>query len=688
MAAGAPIFSSVFNWIESQYNKAYDWVSKNVSAAPLSLFSALEYQYPQGRSGAVKYYTPKDLDPDVLALFSGSQWGIDVVRYSLPDSRGDYQWFNPSADGFRPLNFDSEQAIRHILEGWSPYAGGPRMGIASVEGVTNLRLEYAGRNGAEIQVAGFNPNNTINRSHGYYPGVPAYGGDTWLEYDSGLPGSWEYFNTMHELGHVLGLKHPHDTGGRAPKMSAAHDSPEYTVMSYGGYRDRPQTFMQHDIAALQAMYGADFTENSGNTTYRWSPNAGQTFVNGYGQGATAKNKIFLTIWDGGGIDTYDFSAYSDDAVIDLAPGGTSRFSMAQLAQKSTDVYAKGNVYNAFQYKGDARSLIENVIAGSGNDRIDGNTANNTLTGGAGNDTINGAAGHDKVLGGIGNDSVRGGEGYDALYGEAGNDWIAGEGGNDYVEGGDGDDIVGGQDGNDTVYGGAGNDQVWGGGGQDTMRGGDGYDALYGEAGDDWIAGESGNDLVDGSAGNDIVGGQDGNDTVYGGAGYDQVWGGAGDDVMRGGDDYDWLYGEAGDDWIAGEAGNDYVEGNDGNDIVGGQDGNDTIGGGAGNDEMWGGAGRDLFVFNAALNSINNVDQIKDFSVAEDQIKLDRTIFSALGSTVSLAKGASANSWGPQVVYNSATGELFYDADGAGQVAQIKFAVLSAGLALTSANFIL
>ena len=99
--------------------------------------------------------------------------------------------------------------------------------------------------------------------------------------------------------------------------------------------DYPQTYMQYDIAALQAMYGADFTTNSGNTVYKWSASTGETFVNGVGQGTPLRNKIFLTIWDGGGIDTYDLSNYSGGASIDLAPGGFVKFSDAQLARRIT-----------------------------------------------------------------------------------------------------------------------------------------------------------------------------------------------------------------------------------------------------------------------------------------------------------------------------------------------------------------
>jgi serralysin len=151
----------------------------------------------------VRFAIPWTADPDVKALFSASQWSNQTITYSFPDSRGDYQWINPSADGYRPLSFDTEQAIRYALEGYSPYAGGPKMALTSVEGITNLSLNYAGRGNATLQIAGFEPGSVINRSHGYYPGVPSYGGDTWLVFKSGLPGGYGHFVALHELGHAL-----------------------------------------------------------------------------------------------------------------------------------------------------------------------------------------------------------------------------------------------------------------------------------------------------------------------------------------------------------------------------------------------------------------------------------------------------------------------------------------------------
>ena len=74
--------------------------------------------------------------------------------------------------------------------------------------------------------------------------------------------------------------------------------------------------MANDILALQTLYGANFTTQSGNTIYSWNPTTGQEFINGVGQPAPgggaggSANRIFMTVWDGGGIDTYDLSNYS------------------------------------------------------------------------------------------------------------------------------------------------------------------------------------------------------------------------------------------------------------------------------------------------------------------------------------------------------------------------------------------
>ncbi|WP_420136065.1 M10 family metallopeptidase C-terminal domain-containing protein [Sinorhizobium meliloti] len=200
---------------------------------------------------------------------------------------------------------------------------------------------------------------------------------------------------LHELGHALGLKHGHesDVYGATP---AQYDSIEYSVLSYRAYVGAdtggsysyeqfgaPQTFMMGDIAALQEMYGADFTTNSGNTVYKWTPGSGATFVNGAVGISPGANRIFATIWDGGGKDTYDLTAYTTALKVDLRPGKASTFSIDQLAWLDggqNGGFAAGNVFNALLYRGDTRSLIENVKGGSAGDAITGNQATNVLWG--------------------------------------------------------------------------------------------------------------------------------------------------------------------------------------------------------------------------------------------------------------------------------------------------------------------
>ena len=116
-----------------------------------------------------------------------------------------------------------------------------------------------------------------------------------------------------------------------------------------------------------------------------------------GKRLPAANRIFMTVWDGGGNDTYDFSNYTTNLSVNLQPGGWTTASTAQLAYLGNGHYAIGNIANALLYQNNPASLIENAIGGSGNDTITGNTANNKFTGGAGNDHLDGLGGTDTAV---------------------------------------------------------------------------------------------------------------------------------------------------------------------------------------------------------------------------------------------------------------------------------------------------
>jgi len=121
----------------------------------------------------------------------------------------------------------------------------------------------------------------------------------------------------------------------------------------------------------------------------------------------------------------------------------------------------------------------------------------------------------------------------------------------------------------------------------------------------------------------------------------------------------------------------------------GNAGNNIINGGGGNDTLTGNGGHDTFVFNSALSK-GNVATIDDFNPADDKIQLDHAIFKglttgALASTAFYA-GAAAHDSSDHIVYNSATGALYFDSDGSGSAAQIQFATLAPHLAVTANSF--
>ncbi len=104
-----------------------------------------------------------------------------------------------------------------------------------------------------------------------------------------------------------------------------------------------------------------------------------------------------------------------------------------------------------------------------------------------------------------------------------------------------------------------------------------------------------------------------------------------------------------------------------------------------------GSGADLFLFNSALNASSNVDRITDFSRADDTIQLDNDVFTAAGAVGTLSAGAfhagtSAHDADDRIIYDSTTGRIYYDADGNGGGARVLFAQVTAGVALTNADF--
>jgi serralysin len=339
------------------------------------------------------------------------------------------------------------------------------------------------------------------------------------------------------------------------------------------------------------------------------------------------------------------------------------------------------------------------------------------------------------------DNLFGSNGDNRLMGLAGSDRLTGLNGNDFLDGGPG---------GDTMDGGAGNDILFGGAGADNIDGGTGYDELifegstgvyvrldtglgqYGDAqGDVYrnieaVYGSNFADTFYGDALSNYLVSKDGNDVIYAVGGNDTIDAGKGADFVDGGDGIDTIsfassaggifarldtgtgqYNDAeGDryynienisasnfsDTLQGNAAANRLMGLDGDDVIYGLAGNDFLEGGLGNDTLIGGTQADTFIFNTPLNATTNVDILSDFSVIDDVIHLNRTIFSVLpaGSLAASAFqiGAAANDVNDRIIYNATNGNLLYDSDGTGASAAILFAKLPTGLALTSTDFMI
>ena len=404
-------------------------------------------------------------NPYIDGLTSGIKWtltdpndpSVTRLTYSFPTSSSVYDpgyagtydttlalYDQPS--GFKPLQSGAQSSVRVALDMISAVANINFVKETGSGQTSTLRFGFSTQMGPSI-----NGGSTLGITKP--ANAPTGAGDIWFtdtSWATPAVGTRNFFTILHETMHAIGLKHANGgTTSGDPRQNATtpqdHWSAEYTAMLTDNtfkYNPNPDTIppsgnayfqspMLDDIRALQFLYGANFNTHAGSTVYKWTPNSGGMTINENGEGAVAQpapiiNKIGVTIWDGGGTDTYDFSSYATGLTIDLQPGHWSTTSATQLltgVDKTTNaqtVVAQGNIANAYLYEDptsgvqDLRSLIENAVGGSGNDTITGNQANNRLFGEDGDDQLFGLDGDDTLDGGAGSNTLDGGAGDDTV----------------------------------------------------------------------------------------------------------------------------------------------------------------------------------------------------------------------------------------------------------------------------------
>lgn len=349
----------------------------NVAAAPISTTASL--------NGEI---VPFSGDMLVDAMTNGYRWDLDTshtIKWSISNGWNKEYWTYPqetlttlgqalgSFSDFANLHFE---ALGSFASPSAASAAGSDINFAS-----DGAYKYFSTNSAWAM--GFFPKpNDPNR------------GDIYLNLnsqanhlDSYEPGSAGFFVAMHEIGHTLGLKHPHDDGGtgRPTFQELGWSSLDVDFVSIMSYQDEynwnlrewdPATPMAADVLALQYLYGKNMTTHAGDTTFHLS-----------------KTNFYASLWDSSGLDRIDQTQASEAWHITL-PNlqlSTKVDTLTGFAVPKAELLSS-SPQTLYWLLGD----IENVDGSRFGDEIFGNDLNNTIKGAGGDDSIDGGAGLDTV----------------------------------------------------------------------------------------------------------------------------------------------------------------------------------------------------------------------------------------------------------------------------------------------------
>ncbi|MFD1123479.1 M10 family metallopeptidase C-terminal domain-containing protein, partial [Methylophilus flavus] len=390
------------------------------------------------------------------------------------------------------------------------------------------------------------------------------------------------------------------------------------------------------------------------------------------------------ILDGGaGIDKLIGGLGDDIYKVDLALTGTTAANFKVALQDTiTETAVAGSGTDTVQLRllaGTDYSTMANATTltlGANLEKLDasatgltklnltGNALANTLTGNDADNILDGGAGNDILIGGLGNDTLKGGAGADVFQYVNAADSTASSMDTilDFTQGVDKLDFL-----------------ILNGGGFDLS-----FSGITESANSIWYSHSQGNTFIFADTSGDAIadfqlqltGTVDLNSFDFYLPRTTTRFGTNADDSITMDSQTDTYYGLAGNDFITGNF--SFLT-----DTIFGQDGDDILFGRGGSDVMDGGSGNDTFLYSSEIQHNDSVDTILNFKASEDKFQFNESYpyFKELKGAVDAdevrigAGYVSAIDDNDYIIYNTSTGDVFYDYDANGPQMAIKFANL-------------